>query len=64
MHIAICRVLSSSGFYELEGVDNDGWPHWKAIKKLPHFDLLEQEQLLKSHIIEYFESEYNFNPKQ
>ena len=29
MHIAICKVLSLSGFYELEGIDNDGWPHWK-----------------------------------
>ena len=38
MHIAICKVLSFSGFYELEGVDEDGWPHWKMMKKLPHFD--------------------------
>ncbi|MEM1002499.1 MAG: hypothetical protein AAGH46_07610, partial [Bacteroidota bacterium] len=39
MHIAICKVLSMSGFYELEGLDEDGWPHWKLVKKLPHFDL-------------------------
>ncbi|WP_296618440.1 hypothetical protein [Marivirga sp.] len=57
MHIAICKVLSLSGFYELEGVDESGWPHWKRIKKLPHFDLLEQEKLLKMHVIEYFEQE-------
>ena len=57
MHIAICKVLSSSGYYELEGLDKEGWPHWKLNKKLPHFDLLEQETLLKSHVIEYFESE-------
>ncbi|WKV13283.1 hypothetical protein [Marivirga harenae] len=57
MHIAICKVLSLSGFYELEGVDNNGWPHWKLIKNLPHFDLLEQEKLLKMHVIEYFEQE-------
>lgn len=57
MHIAICKVLSFAGYYELEGLDEDGWPHWKLIKNLPHFDLLEQETLLKSHVIEYFESE-------
>lgn len=57
IHIAICKVLSLSGYYELEGLDEDGWPHWKKIKALPHFDLLEQEQLLKMHILEYFEDE-------
>lgn len=58
MHIAICKVLSLSGFYELEGLDEEGWPHWKLVKKLPNFDLLEQEKLLKMHVIEYFENEY------
>jgi hypothetical protein len=58
MHIGICKVLSLSGFYELEGLDKDGWPHWKVTKNLPHFDLLEQEKLLKIHVMEYFEKEY------
>jgi len=57
MHIAICRVLSISGFYELEGLDESGWPHWKLVKALPYFDVLEQEKLLKMHVIEYFEDE-------
>lgn len=60
MHIGICKVLSLAGYYELEGLDEDGWPHWKLIKKLPHFDLLEQEKLLKLHVIEYFEKEYEW----
>ena len=60
MHIAICKVLSYSGYYELIGSDKDGWPHWKAVKKLPHFDLLDQEKLLKIHVIEYFEKEYDW----
>ena len=63
MHIAICKVLSLSGFYELEGLDEEGWPHWKLVKKLPHFDLLEQEKLLKMHIIEYFEQELDMQIK-
>lgn len=58
MHIGICRVLSLSGYYELLGSDQDGWPHWQVLKKLPHFDLLEQERLLKMHVLEYFEKEY------
>lgn len=59
MHIAICKVLSYSGYYELGGLDEEGWPHWKATKKLPRFDLLDQEKLLKMHVIEYFEKEYD-----
>ena len=57
MHIAICKVLSLSGFYSLEGLDENGWPHWKLEKKLPSFDLMEQEKLLKIHVMEYFEKE-------
>ncbi|UII28258.1 hypothetical protein LVD15_07480 [Fulvivirga maritima] len=59
MHIAICKVLSFSGFYQLEGLDEEGWPHWKKVKNLPHFDLLEQEKMLKMHVLEYFEKELN-----
>ncbi len=60
MHIGICKVLSLSGFYELQGQDAEGWPHWTLVKKLPHFDLLEQEKFLKWHVIEYFEKEYDW----
>ena len=57
MHIAICRVLSIQGFYELEGLDEEGWPHWKPTQKLPKLNLMEQEVLLKTYVIEYFEKE-------
>ena len=60
MHIAICKVLSLAGYHELEGLDAQGWPHWKLVKKLPHFDLLEQEKLLKMHVIECFEKEFEW----
>lgn len=60
MHIGICKVLSLLGYYQLEGLDNDGWPHWKLVKKLPHFDLLEQEKLLRIHVLEYFEKEFQW----
>ncbi len=55
MHIANCRLFSQLGFYELEGQDQDGWPHWKLIKPIPNYALLEQELLIKSLIVDYFE---------
>jgi hypothetical protein len=61
MHIGICKVLSLSGYYELEGLDQDGWPHWKMIKKLPHVGLAEQEKLLRMHVVEYFEKEFDWS---
>lgn len=64
MHIAICKVLSLAGYYELRGVDQEGWPHWELVKKLPRFDLLEQEHLLREHIIEYFIHELGWNPDE
>jgi len=57
MHIAICKILSFGGYYELEGRDHEGWPHWKLIVPLPHFDMLSQEKLLKHFVIEYFRKE-------
>jgi hypothetical protein len=58
MHIATCRLLSEMGFYELEGLDQDGWPHWKLVKPVPSFAMMEQELLLKSLTITYFEDIY------
>jgi hypothetical protein len=55
MHIATCRLLSEMGFYELEGLDQDGWPHWKSVKPVPAYTVLEQEYMLKKLIISYFE---------
>lgn len=55
MHIATCRLFSRMGFYELEGLDQDGWPHWKLVNKIPNYTMLEQELILKSLIIDYFE---------
>ncbi|HXH17764.1 MAG TPA: hypothetical protein VNJ07_01675 [Chitinophagales bacterium] len=54
MHIAVCRLLSEEGYYELEGIDQDGWPHWIPTQKLPVIPPEEQEYLLKKQIIRYF----------
>jgi hypothetical protein len=58
MHIAVCTVLAQSGYYALEGYDDEGWPHFKQLKPLPGFELMEQENFLKDHILLYFEQFY------
>jgi hypothetical protein len=55
MHIANCRLFSELGFYELEGLDQDGWPHWKKLMPIPAYNILEQEMLMKTMIVKYFE---------
>ena len=57
MHIANCRLFSELGYYELEGQDQDGWPHWKNVKKIPNYTVFEQEILIKQLIIHYFEEQ-------
>lgn len=60
MHIAVCSLLSKSGYYELESVDADGWPHFKQLKAMPDMNMIEQENFLKDHVLLYFE-EKEFN---
>lgn len=59
MHIANCRLFSSMGFYELEGLDGEGWPHWKLVKPIPNYTLLEQELIMKSLMVNYFQEYQN-----
>jgi hypothetical protein len=54
MHIATCRLLSFEGYYELEGLDEEGWPHWKKTESIPILTLDEQEAILKANAINYF----------
>jgi hypothetical protein len=54
MHIAVCRLLSYSGYYEFEGRDQDGWPHYNAIRPIDFAGVDVQEKHLKVCIIKYF----------
>ncbi|MBJ6367397.1 hypothetical protein [Snuella sedimenti] len=54
MHIAICKLLVPYGYYELEYVDNEGWPHYRAKEKLPFLKAGEQSVLMKEAIVNYF----------
>ena len=56
MHVAICTILSSSGYYIVEGKDQEGWPHFKQLKNLPIMNMIEQESFLKDHILLYFDN--------
>ena len=55
MHVAVCILFSQGGYYELEKVDEDGWPHYRQLKALPVMNLIEQENFMKDHILLYFE---------
>ena len=62
MHIAICTVLAQSGYYKLEYLDTEGWPHFIQLKSLPQYNMIDQENFLKDHILLYFEELYNDFP--
>ncbi|MBI3233866.1 MAG: hypothetical protein HYZ42_07455 [Bacteroidetes bacterium] len=57
MHVAICKILSYSGYYILEGLDHDGWPYFTQVQEIPSIDIFTQERLMKEHIIKYFDAE-------
>lgn len=59
MHIATCKLFSLSGHYEVERVDDEGWPHYKLLHPVPFANLKEQERMLKWHMLEYFDSADN-----
>lgn len=56
MHIAVCSLFQQSGYYEVEGTDKEGWPHFRQLKALPVMSMPEQENFLKDHILLYFET--------
>ena len=57
MHVAVCSLLSPSGYYEIEMVDEECWPHYRQLKTLPVFNFIEQENFMKDHILLYFENQ-------
>jgi hypothetical protein len=60
LHIAVCRVLSLSGYYQHNGLDAEGWPIWTLSKPIPSTDLTQQEDFIKMHVIRYFEQTLTF----
>lgn|SRR5690606_9909790 len=56
MHIAVCTLLSQLGYFEYEGRDEEGWPHYRPTELIEITGLADQEQVLKECIVRYFEN--------
>ena len=54
IHIAVCRLLGYDGYYEFVGRDEDGWPHWQQVRELAPQPIADQEKLLKTNAVRYF----------
>lgn len=59
MHVAVCALLSRGGYYQLEGYDDEGWPHYRQLKHVEtdQDTLMAQDVLLKEYILDYFDIE-------
>lgn len=55
MHIAICRLLEPFGYYNFDFIDDEGWPHYNIVEKLPSLKAGEQSVLMKEAIVQYFQ---------
>ncbi len=56
MHIAICRLLEPFGFYKFSHFDDDKWPHYDLLDKIPPLKAGEQSVLMKEAIVMYFKA--------
>lgn len=54
MHVAVCHLLSYDGYYAFKGRDDDGWPHYEAVKPFRQKGPKEQEEFLKMKVVQYF----------
>lgn len=56
MHIAVCTLLESEGYFKFKGRDADGWPHFDTLRPIDIEGVNNQEELLKVKVIEYFKN--------
>jgi hypothetical protein len=56
MHVAICKLFSSEGYFKYLGDDDEGWPQYEVVDNIPKLVLKDQDELLKKKIVEYFEA--------
>jgi len=54
MHVATCHLLSSEGYFEFVGMDDEGWPHYRQVRSVKVAGEKAQKRLLKESIISYF----------
>jgi hypothetical protein len=55
IHVAVCHLLSQSGYFEFERTDEEGWPHFKQLKTIHTMSLKDQEDFIKDHVLLYFQ---------
>ena len=56
MHVGVCTLLEPMGYYVRQGLDEDGWPHFKAGEPIPPLTPEEQETMMKRALLDYFAS--------
>ncbi len=54
IHVAACTMLEQQGYYTFEGRDEEGWPHFEIVKPFKVKGLDEQERILKTCVLNYF----------
>ncbi len=60
INVARCRILVRQGYIKETGIDNEGFPLFKASSKLKSMMPSFQNQLIKKGLIEYFKTvEFN-----
>ncbi|MFM2267603.1 MAG: hypothetical protein RL757_1044 [Bacteroidota bacterium] len=55
MHIGVCTLMQADGYFEFEEHDEEGWPHFKAVKKFETTGEKAQERYLIEKTISYFQ---------
>ena len=53
LHVAVCKLLSTYGYYKFDHVDKEGWPHYIELKALKNLSEKDQDVLIKKAIIKY-----------
>jgi hypothetical protein len=54
IHVGACTLLCTNKYYSLSHYDEQGWPHFRALKPIPEMDMPSQENFLKQQAIFYF----------
>lgn len=57
IHVGLCTLLKNEGFYTLDFIDEDGWPHFSTTNLANHVDIEKQENYLRHLILKYFRYE-------
>jgi hypothetical protein len=54
MHIGVCTLMQGDGYFAFEDRDEEGWPHFVAVKRFETTGEKAQEQYLIQQSIKYF----------